>query len=58
MRYTKPNVIATRNASVAIQNGTGRTKHGLQKASVNADNPAGPNPTLMISTTSAYEADE
>jgi len=58
MQYTKPNILTTTKASVAIQNGTGRTAHGLNKRGVNADNPNGPNPQLIMSTTSAYEADE
>jgi hypothetical protein len=58
MRYTKPDVLATVNANVAIQNGTGATETGGFKANNNRDNPFGANPHLMISTTSAYEADE
>jgi hypothetical protein len=58
MRYTKPNVLATAKANVAIQNGTGRTARHLAKAGVNMDNPFGSQPLLHISTTSAYEADE
>ncbi|HUD55254.1 MAG TPA: hypothetical protein VMR02_08505 [Terracidiphilus sp.] len=58
MRYTKPNVLATVNANAAIQNGTGATHSGGVKNNIKPDNPRGPNPTLMISTTSAYEADE
>jgi hypothetical protein len=58
MRYTKPNVLATVNANVAIQSGAGATATGGVKANNNRDNPLGSNPHLMISTTSAYEADE
>jgi hypothetical protein len=56
MRYSKPNMLSTVQASVAIQNGTGATKMGDAKASILfADHVQG-NP--VRSTTGAYEADE
>jgi hypothetical protein len=58
MRYTKPNILFTEKATIAIQNGTGRTAHGQSKKGINPDNPNGPNPQLIMSTSSAYEADE
>ena len=58
MHYTQPHVLATINATVAIQNGTGRTLHHLPKEGVNQDNPIGSAPAAHMSTTSAYEADE
>jgi hypothetical protein len=58
MRYIKPNVLTTVNASAVIQSGMGNTSAGLTKAGINRDNPSGPNPSQVHSTTSAYEADE
>jgi hypothetical protein len=58
MRYTQPHVLGTVDATVAIQSGMGRTAHGLPKDNSNVDNPHGSAPSLHISTTSAYEADE
>jgi hypothetical protein len=54
MQYTTPNVLATVEASVAIQNGTGTGAKAMHKR----DNPAGPNPSAHTSSTGAYEADE
>jgi hypothetical protein len=55
MRYTTPNVLATVNATAAIQNGTGATSQGGTKAAHLRDNV---NKSIQMSTTAAYEADE
>ncbi len=55
MRYTKPNVLATVNATVAIQAGTGATATGgMKRSSHNDFDGSG----ASFSTTSAYPADE
>jgi hypothetical protein len=58
MFYIKPQVLSTSTLVSSIQNGTGNTAHDLVKQSSPPDNPKGPHPTLHMSTTSAYEADE
>lgn len=58
MHYTSPSILAIVKTNVAIQSGTGATSSGGAKASFNRENPNGANPHLMLSTTSAYEADE
>ena len=55
MRYTTPKVLATVNATCAIQNGTGAPAHGGSKAGHRPDNV---NKLIQMSTTGAYEADE
>ncbi len=55
MRYTKPNVLATVNANVAIQNGTGATaNHGMKRSNLQDFDGSG----KTLSTTAAYPADE
>ncbi len=58
MLYTKPTILAAVDANAAIQNGTGNTAIGLPKDNHHLDNPGGQDPSLVMSTTSAYEADE
>jgi hypothetical protein len=56
MRYTKPNVLMTTSATVAIQTGGGQYPITGMKQSNKRDFVNGPAPHL--STTGAYEADE
>jgi hypothetical protein len=58
MKYTKPSVLATANAAVAIQNGGGRAGMGLSKLSTNFPDSIPVGSHLHKSTTGAYEADE
>jgi hypothetical protein len=58
MKYTKPNVLATAKAGVAIQTGDGAAGMGGTKNSTNFPDSIPPGSHLHKSTTGAYEADE
>lgn len=58
MIYVCPIVLSCRSVVSTIQNGTGATALGLPKNNHLPEDPSGHDPTLMLSTTGAYEADE